>query len=159
MSDFLERISKLSPKRLALLALELQSKVEALESQEQEPIAVIGMACRFPGKADTPETFWKLLCDSVDAIVETPAERWDIETYYDPNPDAPGKIATRWGGFLEGLDQFDPHFFGIAPREAVNMDPQQRLMLEVGWEALESAGYHRTTRWQPNRCLCRRLRR
>jgi acyl transferase domain-containing protein/acyl carrier protein len=140
-NSFFERISQLSPKRLALLAMELQTKLEAAERQKNEPIAVIGMACRFPGGANSPEAFWELLQNGVDAITEIPPSRWPIEAYYDPNPDAPGKISTRWGGFMEGVDRFEPQFFGISPREAVTMDPQQRLTLEVGWEALERAGY------------------
>lgn len=104
-----------------------------------EPIAIIGVGCRFPG-AKNPEAFWQLLCNGVDAITEVPADRWDVNALYDPNPGSRGKMNTRWGGFLEQVDQFDSHFFGIAPREAVYMDPQQRLLLEVAWEALENAG-------------------
>ncbi|OLP20310.1 hypothetical protein BST81_00805 [Leptolyngbya sp. 'hensonii'] len=139
--QFFERLSQLSPKRLTLLAIELQSKLEALEQQAAEPIAIIGMGCRFPGGADSPEAFWELLRQGVDAITEVPASRWPIDQYYDPNPDAPGKVSTRWGGFIDAIDQFDPQVFGIAPREALSMDPQQRLLLEVAWEALEWAGY------------------
>jgi myxalamid-type polyketide synthase MxaD len=104
-----------------------------------EPIAIIGIGCRFPG-ANGPEAFWRLLRDGVDAISEVPAERFNLHDFYDPNPATPGKMNTRWGGFLEQVDQFDPHFFGISPREAARMDPQQRLLLEVAWEALEDAG-------------------
>lgn len=104
-----------------------------------EPIAIIGVGCRFPG-AKNPEEFWQLLCNGVDAITEVPADRWDVDALYDPNPGSLGKMNTRWGGFLEQVDQFDPQFFGIAPREAVYMDPQQRLLLEVAWEALENSG-------------------
>lgn len=102
-------------------------------------IAIIGMACRFP-KADTPEAYWELLSAGKSAISEVPADRWNIDDYYDPNPDRRGKMATRWGGFLDRVDTFDPLFFGIAPREAASIDPQQRLLLEVVWEALENAG-------------------
>ncbi|KYC35299.1 hypothetical protein WA1_09105 [Scytonema hofmannii PCC 7110] len=104
-----------------------------------ESIAIIGIGCRFP-RAKNPETFWQLLRDGVDAISEVPAQRWDIDAFYDPNPATPGKMSTRWGGFLEQVDQFDTQFFGIAPQEAHSMDPQQRLLLEVAWEALEDAG-------------------
>jgi len=141
MSDFIERVSKLSPKRLLLLAAELQSKLEAAGSAAREPVAVIGLGCRFPGGANSPAAFWELLAQGRDAITEIPASRWDVDATYDPDPDAPGKIATRWGGFVDDIDRFDPQFFGITPREANSMDPQQRLMLEVAWEALEDAGY------------------
>jgi microcystin synthetase protein McyG len=140
VSDFLERIAKLSPKRLALLALELNTKLGRLEQRAAEPIAVTGVGCRFPGGANDPDSFWRLLIEGRDAISEVPPERWDIEAFYDPDPDAPGKMSTRWGGFLDGIEQFDPEFFGISPREAAGMDPQQRLLLEVVWEALENAG-------------------
>ena len=105
-----------------------------------EPIAIIGLGCRFPGDANDPESFWRLLAGGVDAIREVPRERWDIDAYHDPDPGAPGKMYTRHGGFLAGIDRFDPAFFEISPREAVNMDPQQRLLLETSWEALERAG-------------------
>ncbi|HEX7836462.1 MAG TPA: beta-ketoacyl synthase N-terminal-like domain-containing protein, partial [Kofleriaceae bacterium] len=104
-----------------------------------EPIAIVGLACRFPGGGDSPEAFWSLLRDGVDTIREVPAQRWDVTRYYDEELRAPGKMNTRWGGFLERVDQFDPGFFGISPREAEHMDPQQRLILEVAWEALEHA--------------------
>jgi acyl transferase domain-containing protein/acyl carrier protein len=117
----------------------LQSKLDALEYAKTEPIAVIGIGCRFPGGANTPEEFWQVLHNGVDAITEVPPDRWDIEKYYDPNPDATGKIYTRYGGFLGRVDTFDPLFFGISPREAALLDPQQRLLLEVSWEALERA--------------------
>ena len=140
MSEFLERIAKLSPKRLALLAADLQAKVDDLERARTEPIAIIGMGCRFPG-ANDPEAFWKLLDGGIDAITEVPRARWDVDACYDPDPDAAGKMSTRFGGFLEHVDRFDAGFFGISPREAVSMDPQQRLLLEVTWEALEDAGH------------------
>ncbi|MDY7093375.1 MAG: SDR family NAD(P)-dependent oxidoreductase [Acidobacteriota bacterium] len=104
-----------------------------------EPIAVVGVGCRFPG-ADGPEAFWRLLEDGVDAIRPVPAERWDAEALYAPEAATPGKSNTRWGGFLEQVDRFDADFFGISPREAARMDPQQRLLLEVAWSALEHAG-------------------
>ncbi len=105
----------------------------------KEPIAVIGIGCRLPG-ASNPQEFWKLLHDNVDAITEVPPSRWDLDTFYDPDPTQPHKMNTRWGGFLDQVDQFDPTFFGITPREATSIDPQQRLILEVSWEALEDAG-------------------
>ncbi|XXX73393.1 SDR family NAD(P)-dependent oxidoreductase [Sorangium sp. So ce134] len=105
-----------------------------------EPIAIVGIGCRYPGGVRDPESFWRLLEQGVDAIGEVPKERWDIDAYYDPDPAALGKMTTRCGGFLEGVDQFDPSFFGISPREATKIDPQHRLLLEVTWEALERAG-------------------
>src|SRR5687768_7815698 len=105
MNDFFARISKLPPKRLALLTMELQSRLEAAERAQQarhEPVAVVGLGLRFPGGADSPEAYWALLRDGVDAVTEVPADRWDAAARYDPDPDAPGKIATRWGGFLDG---------------------------------------------------------
>lgn len=104
-----------------------------------EPIAIVGIGCRFPG-ANSPVEFWQLLCDGIDAITEVPHSRWPVEQFYDPNPDAPNKTNTRWGGFLTDIDRFDPQFFGIAPREVHSMDPQQRLLLEVAWEAMEDGG-------------------
>ena len=117
----------------------MEARLRAAEQARREPIAVIGIGCRLPGGAVTPEAYWQLLQDGVDAIGEVPADRWQIDDYYDPNPDAPGKMATRYGAFLDGVDGFDSRFFGISPREAASMDPQQRLLLEVGWEALENA--------------------
>ena len=105
-----------------------------------EPIAIVGLACRFPGARDA-EAFWDVLSGGVDVIREIPDDRFDIDEYYDPDPDAAGKIYTRYGGFLDEIDGFDPEFFGISPREAVWIDPQQRLVLETAWEGLERAGY------------------
>lgn len=105
-----------------------------------EPIAVVGMACKFPGGADDPEALWALLAEGVDAISETPPDRWDPDLFYDPRPAVPGKMNTRWGGFLQGVGDFDAEFFGIAAHEAAEIDPQQRLLLEVAWRAFESAG-------------------
>ncbi len=130
----------LSPLKQAYLALEdLQTRLAAVERARHEPIAVIGLGCRFPGGAADPESFWHNLRSGVDAIREVPADRWDVNAVYDPDQDAPGKTYTRWGSFLDRVDEFDAQFFGIAPREAISMDPQQRLLLEVAWEALEHA--------------------
>ncbi len=106
----------------------------------KEAIAIIGIGCRYPGGVDSPEKFWSLLSNGTNAITEIPSDRIDIETYYDPRPATPGKMMTRWGGFLENIDRFDADFFGISPREADRLDPQQRLLLEVAWNALEDAG-------------------
>ncbi|MFB2772730.1 beta-ketoacyl synthase N-terminal-like domain-containing protein [Pelatocladus sp. BLCC-F211] len=104
-----------------------------------ESIAIVGIGCRFP-KTNNPKSFWHLLRNGVDAITEVPSDRWDIDAFYDPDPLKPGKMNTRWGGFLEQVSQFDANFFGISPREAERMDPQHRLVMEVAWEALENAG-------------------
>lgn len=106
---------------------------------ETDAVAIIGLGCRFPG-ANNSEEFWQMLHNGVDGISEVPLTRWDIDTYYDPMPATPGKMNTRWGGFLKDIDQFEPSFFSISPREAISMDPQQRLLLEVAWETLEYAG-------------------
>ena len=115
------------------------SSVQQRRRQSDGDIAVIGMGCRFPG-ANSLEAYWQLLVNQVDAIQEVPPERWDVNAYYDPNPSAIDKMQTRWGGFIETVDQFDAPFFRISPREASSMDPQQRLLLEVTWEAIEQAG-------------------
>ena len=110
------------------------------ESSLDEPIAIVGISCRFPGGSVDPKSYWKLLCDGVDAIKEAPSDRYDINDYYDDDISAKGKMTTRFGGFLEQIDLFDPDFFGISPREALQIDPQQRIMLELAYEALEDAG-------------------
>ncbi len=106
---------------------------------ETDAVAIIGLGCRFPG-ANNSEEFWQMLRNGVDGISEVPPTRWDVDTYYNPMPATPGKMNTRWGGFLKDIDQFEPSFFSISPREAISMDPQQRLLLEVAWETLEYAG-------------------
>ncbi|MGP8298079.1 SDR family NAD(P)-dependent oxidoreductase [Streptomyces inhibens] len=107
--------------------------------RSDEPIAVVGLACRFPG-ASNAEAYWNLLRSGIDAVTDIPAERWDTEALYDPDPSMPGKMSTRRGGFLSDVDTFDPQFFGISPREAAQMDPQQRLALELAWTSLQDAG-------------------
>src|SRR5690349_7266280 len=116
-------MAELSPLKQALLAIEeLQSRLEAVERIREEPIAIIGMSCRFPGGANDPESFWDLLHEGRDAISEVPLSRWDIKSLYDPDPDAPGKMCSRFGGFLQGVDVecFDTQFFRISPREAAS---------------------------------------
>jgi acyl transferase domain-containing protein/acyl carrier protein len=137
---FLERIQSLSPKRLALLAAELERRLAARENSAPEPVAVIGMACRTPGGATTPEEFWEVLESGKDTAAKIPIERWDADAFYDPQLDVPGKSITTNAGMLRDIDLFDATFFGISPREAAGIDPQQRILLEVTWEALENAG-------------------
>lgn len=117
---------------------QLQSEIDRLKQVKTEPIAIVGLGCRFPG-ANDPEEFWQLLRDGKDAISTVPKDRWSLEDYYDPNPDTPGKMYSRHGGFVKPLREFDAQFFGISPREATSLDPQQRLLLEVSWEALENS--------------------
>ncbi|MFI6824219.1 type I polyketide synthase [Micromonospora sp. NPDC050187] len=127
----------LSPVKQALLALGRDSTARPPLA---EPIAVVGMGCRLPGGVDSPAAFWDLLSGAVDTVGEVPADRWEVDGFFDPDPDAPGKSYTRAGHFVAGVDGFDAGFFGVSPREAVSLDPQQRLLLEVAWEALEHAG-------------------
>ncbi|MBX3148329.1 MAG: SDR family NAD(P)-dependent oxidoreductase [Gemmatimonadales bacterium] len=133
--------SPLSSAKQALLAIEkLTARAEQAERANRQPIAIVGMGCRFPGGVDSPAVFWNLLARGDNAVTEIPPDRWDVDAYYDPDVEAPGKMNTRYGAFLRDIDRFDPAFFGISPREAASMDPQQRLLLEVVWEALEHAG-------------------
>ena len=106
----------------------------------REPIAIIGMGCRYPGGVRTPDEFWNLLSSGRDILGDIPSTRWDIDEYYDPEVTIPGKMYVRQGYYLDDVDQFDPQFFGLSPREAESLDPQQRLVLEVSWETLEHAG-------------------
>jgi acyl transferase domain-containing protein len=141
MSDAGAPSEALSPLKRALIAIEtLQARLDAVERAQTEPIAIIGVGCRFPGGANTPDRFWERLRDGVDLISEVPADRWDVDAYYDPDQSTPGTMSTRCGGFLDQVDHFDPAFFNLSSGEAASMDPQQRLLLEVAWEALEHAG-------------------
>lgn len=131
----------MSATKRALLALkQSQEKLNAWERTKYEPIAIIGIGCRFPGGIENAKEFGQLLADGKDAIGPVPADRWDVDAYYHPEPGTPGKMYSREGGFLGALDRFDPRFFNISPVEAKSMDPQQRLLLEVAWEAFEHGG-------------------
>ena len=140
----------------ALAAIkELRARLDETQQAQREPIAVIGMGCRFPGGANSPEEYWELLANGVDAISETPSQRWDAELLYDPDPEAMGKVASPFGGYLDQIDQFDPYFFGIAPKEAAQMDPATAV---TATGSLGGSGRRRTqprqSGGQPHRGIC-----
>ncbi len=135
MSDLAQRLAGLSPVQRRLL----EQRLAQTRSTAPEPIALVGMACRFPG-APNLDAYWRLIHEGNSAVVEIPADRWSADEFFDPTGETAGKMSVRWAALVEGHDQFDPQFFGITPREAGRMDPQQRLLLEVAWEAMENAG-------------------
>ncbi|MER7396115.1 SDR family NAD(P)-dependent oxidoreductase [Streptomyces sp. NPDC000151] len=139
MSNIADRIAALPASQRALLADRLRRQQRAA-APAPEPIAVVGLGCRFPGGADDPESFWDLLTSRTDATRTVPEGRWDAERLHDPEAATPGTVRTKRGGFLDSVDTFDAEFFGIPPREAETLDPQHRLLLEVAWEALEHMG-------------------
>ncbi|HET6705811.1 polyketide synthase, partial [Amycolatopsis sp.] len=126
--------------RRALVELKTaKAEVAELRRRQHEPIAVVGVGCRFPGAGGVRD-FWELLVTGGSGVGEMPADRWDVDGLFSPEPGSPGKVYTRHGGFVDGVGSFDGGLFGVSPREAASMDPQQGLVLEVAWEALESAG-------------------
>ena len=134
MNDVEEQLRGLSPAKRALF-----EQLSRQKPRSPEPIAIIGMGCRFPGPAVNPASYWSLLCEGGSAVREVPASRWNPDAYYSPDPEAPGKSVSRWGGFLSAVEWFDADLFGITPRQALHMDPQHRVLLEVAFEALEDA--------------------
>ncbi|MGO9510272.1 MAG: type I polyketide synthase, partial [Mycobacterium sp.] len=137
MRSAFSRISGMSAQQRATLAEEF-TKISRVGVAE--PVAVVGIGCRFPGDVTGPESFWDLLVEGRNAISRIPADRWDADAFYDPDPLTPGRMTTKWGGFVPDIAGFDAEYFGITPREAAAMDPQQRMLLEVSHEALENAG-------------------
>ena len=135
-----ETRDQLSPLKRAILELrEMRARLEEMERRQAGPIAVVGMGLRLPGGACSESSLWRILAEGIDTISEIPRDRWDLDVYYDPEPDKPGRMNTRHGSFLQDVDRFDAEFFGLSPREATSTDPQHRLLLETAWETLENA--------------------
>ena len=138
------RLKKNRPQTLEEANAEIERLQEELDTRlkdkvSREPIAIIGMGCRYPGGVRTPDEFWQLLSSGKDILRDIPKDRWDVDAHFDPEVTVPGKMYVRQGYYLDDIDQFDPQFFGLSPREAESLDPQQRLLMEVSWETLENA--------------------
>src|SRR5262245_9881201 len=144
MSDLAKRLASLSPAQRKLLEQRLAKSAPQATPPAAEPIAIIGMACRFPS-APKLDAFWQLMCEQRNAFREVPAERWNADEFFDATGETPGKMSVRWAALVDNPDQFDPQFFGITPREAARMDTKQRLLLEVEWETMANAGRHADT--------------
>ena len=141
MTDAFSDMRRLSPlQRAAFAVREMRVRLDRAEAAPREPIAVVGIGCRFPGGATSPDRFWELLRDGRDGVGDVPPDRWDADRLCAPDPTRPGPILTRRGAFLDEVDQFDAGFFELSDSEADSLDPQQRVLLEVAWEALETAG-------------------